>query len=272
MAQLTDTHVFDERDCPARMKLFFDAFRQQAANADLTFHTGDVIMDALVVDRAGTEKQWALWHELAKQLPHPPRYSIGNHDVWGVAPAGDPLEAKKWAVDTLKLEGRSYAFSQGGWRFIVLDSTHRTPEGGWYTGRLDEEQLSWLTAELAGTDTATPIAIVSHIPLLSAAVVRWSKVETGRWSVGAGLMHGDSHNIQALFAKHPNVKVCLSGHLHLNDSVVYDGVNYLGCGAVSGNWWNSDAFHRTRCGFATFDFMSDGTVVRTYHEYEWARS
>jgi 3',5'-cyclic AMP phosphodiesterase CpdA len=270
VAQLSDTHVYRERDCPARMRSFLATFAATIASADLVLHTGDVIMDALDTDRDGVARQWALWRELARDLPSSTMYAIGNHDVWAAPSASDALYGKKWAVDALRLPGRFYAFTKGGWRFIVLDSTHPT-ERGWYTARLDEEQSAWLAGELEKTDPATPIAIVSHIPLLSAAVVQWSASEGERWTVSNGLMHADSHAIQALLRRHANVKVCLSGHLHLLDQVVYDGITYLGCGAVSGDWWKDQTFHQTPCGFATLDLFPDGSFERRYHPYRWPR-
>jgi len=50
-------------------------------------------------------------------------------------------------------------------------------------------------------------------------------------------MHVDAAKIKDLFAKHKNVKLCLSGHLHLVDRVDYNGVTYLCDGAVCGGWW-----------------------------------
>lgn len=268
LAQLSDTHVYHERDCPARMRPFLARFAEAAADADLVVHTGDVIMDGIEADRDAMAKQWALWQELSRELPKRPKYAIGNHDVWGAAPASDPRAGKAWAVDALELPGRYYAFTQNGWRFIVLDSTHATPKG-WYTARLDEEQTAWLQRELASTSASTPVAIVSHIPLLSAAVVQWAASEGELWSVSNGLMHADSHAIQGVLRQHANVKVCLSGHLHLVDQVVYDGITYLGCGAVCGDWWKHHTFHQTHCGFAILDLHPDGRVERTYHAYDW---
>jgi 3',5'-cyclic AMP phosphodiesterase CpdA len=268
VAQLTDTHVFHERSCPARMRAFLARFREATRSPDVVLHTGDIIFDALEADRDAVTKQWALWHELARDLPSAPVYAIGNHDVWGKGPASDPQYGKKWAVDTLKLPERFYSFAKGGWHFIVLDSTHAVPSG-WYTGKLDDEQLAWLEGELKKVAATTPIAVVSHIPILSAAIVQWARTNEDKWTVGTALMHGDSHGIQSMLRQHPNVKVCLSGHLHLSDHVVYDGIAYLGCGAVSANWWKSDTWHQTHAGFAAIDLYADGSFERTYHPYDW---
>src|SRR5262249_48591838 len=154
---------------------------------DLVLHTGDVIFDALDSDRDAVTKQWALWDELARELPVPPVYAIGNHDVWGKGPTSDPFYGKKWAVDKLKLSNRFYAVTKGGWKFIVLDSTQPIPAGS-YTARLDDEQLSWLEGELENTPAAMPVIIVTHIPLLSVAINAWATSEGETWTVANNLM------------------------------------------------------------------------------------
>jgi 3',5'-cyclic-AMP phosphodiesterase len=268
VAQITDTHVFHDLGCPDRMRAFLATFRKVVGTPDLVLHTGDIIYDALKADRDDVTKQWALWAELARELPSPPLYALGNHDVWGKGPASDEKYGKSWASDELKMPGRFYAATRGGWRFIVLDSTHPIPTG-WYTAKIDDPQRDWLERELASTPKTMPIAIVSHIPLISGAVLQWATTEGDTFAFSQSLMHGDSHAIQAILRKHANVKLCLSGHLHLLDQVVYDGITYMGCGAVSGDWWKNHTFHQTRCGFATLNLFPDGRFERTYHAYDW---
>ena len=58
----------------------------------------------------------------------------------------------------LGIPDRYYSFDQGGWRFLVLDSTH-LPEGEVeysYSGKLDEEQYQWLAAQLESDPDTTP--------------------------------------------------------------------------------------------------------------------
>jgi len=104
----------------------------------------------------------------------PVYHAIGNHDVWGwglpQADTTDPLHGKGMALQALGLAQCYYAFNSGGWRFIVLDSTHpqeiesEIP----HTGRLNEEQYAWLETELVATDAATPVCVAWHIPILCA--------------------------------------------------------------------------------------------------------
>jgi 3',5'-cyclic AMP phosphodiesterase CpdA len=278
VAQLADTHVFQGLDCPARMRKFLTRFHAVAGTPDVALHSGDIIYDALDTDRDQVAQYWQLWHEFARELPSPVFYAIGNHDVWGKGPTSDALYGKNWAVQTLKMPNRYYSFAKGPWQFIVLDSVHPIPRGssslpgashGWYTAKLDEEQLSWLEGELSKTQVDTPIAIVSHIPILSASIFEWAKAGDGAWTILNRYMHSDSQAIQAVLRRHANVKLCLSGHLHLLDQVVYDGITYLGCGAVCADGWNHQMKNQTHCGFATLDLFADGSFRRTYHPYDW---
>ena len=81
-------------------------------------------------------------------------------------------------------------------------------------------------------------------------------------------MHTDCMKLKDLFAKHPNVKLCLSGHLHLLDRVDYNGVTYLCNGAVSGSWWNG---RHKDCdeGYAVVDLYDDGSFEQEYVKYGW---
>ena len=84
--------------------------------------------------------------------------------------SGDPLYGKGMALAHLGIPDRYYSFDQGGWRFLVLDSTH-VPEGDVeypYTGKLDEEQYQWLVAQLESTPDTMPVCVASHIPVLAA--------------------------------------------------------------------------------------------------------
>ncbi len=79
-------------------------------------------------------------------------------------------------------------------------------------------------------------------------------------------MHLDAAAITDLFADNPNVKLCLSGHIHLRDVVQYNGVTYICNGAVSGNWWKG-SYKQTQPGFGVIDLFEDGTFSHQYLPY-----
>jgi len=88
----------------------------------------------------------------------------------------------------------------------------------------------------------------------------------GDWKLSRALLHTDARMIKDLFRKYPNIRCCLSGHIHLQDEVTYLGIQYFCNGAVSGNWWKG-AFQDFAPAYALFDFHQDGTVERTMVEY-----
>ena len=69
-----------------------------------------------------------------------------------------------------------------------------------------------------------------------------------------------------LFYQYKNVKLCLSGHIHLQDEVEYLGVKYLCNGAVSGNWWEGN-YQEFPPAYAVVDLYEDGSVQSEYKPY-----
>ena len=111
--------------------------------------------------------------------------------------------------------------------------------------------------------------IVSHIPIFSVAVLDFGKVDEKKpTQVDPSLMHSDASRLHGLFLKHPILKVCISGHLHLLDRVDFDRVTYLCDGAVCGNWWKG---RHKQCdeGYALINLYDDGTFEREYVTYGW---
>ena len=86
------------------------------------------------------------------------------------------------------------------------------------------------------------------------------------WVVPRAWMHIDSNRLNTLFNQHQNIKICLSGHIHLYDRVLYNGVTYICDGAVCGNWWDGD-YHQTPPGYGIIDLYEDGSFGDQYVEY-----
>jgi hypothetical protein len=73
-----------------------------------------------------------------------------------------------------------------------------------------------------------------------------------------GLLHTDVIKIKNLFYQYPNVKLCLAGHLHMQEIIEYLGVKYVCGGAVSGNWWKGNRFEFAPA-FSVVELFADGS-------------
>jgi len=276
VTHLTDVHVEPELRAGEGMAACLRHVQQLADKPELILTGGDHVMDSFDADDARTTLQWNLWNKVLKQECSTPVHScIGNHDVWGWSKSKskttgqEPNWGKRRATEMLHLGERYYTFSQAGWQFVVLDSIHDLPAGeDGYLGQLDEPQFAWLMQTLRDVPSTTPVVILSHIPILSASAVLWAERPNNDFQISRALMHADCLQLKELFAKHPNVKLCLSGHLHLCDRVDYNGVTYLCNGAVSGNWWKG---RHKDCdeGYAIVDLYNDGSFEHEYVKYGW---
>ncbi len=270
-AHLTDIHVTSEtanlQDPPGGMAAAIRHAQGQADKPDLLLFGGDMIMDSLGTEKSKVLAQWETWDRIfAAEVKTPYRICLGNHDVYGWAlrdPAveADPQFGKALVLERLKMKSSYYSFDLAGWHFVVLDSLEidRGRKGG-YRARLDDAQFAWLGHDLDATPAATPVCVLSHVPVLCTCVFFGGEIEaTGNWIVPGAGMHIDARRIKNLFYRHSQVKVCLSGHIHLIDDVTYLGVRHLCNGAVSGAWWKgrNQEFDPA---YALVDFYDDGTV------------
>jgi Icc protein len=272
-AHLSDIHVKPGAIPEAGMAKALQHVQSLDKKVDFIINGGDAIMDALNADKQKTQIQWDLFRSILKKENNLPVYhTIGNHDVWGWflkedKPTDDRLYGKIWAVEMLELKERYYSFTKGKWHFIVLDSTQLNPAGG-YIGKLDDLQLEWLKQELANVPPSQFICVVSHIPILSiCSGLFFDKTEAnGDLLIKRNLMHTDFLLLKKLFAQYANLKVCISGHIHLQDEVNYLGVNYYCNGAVSGNWWKG-SYQEFAPAYAVMELYDDGTAKRTMITY-----
>lgn len=267
IAHLTDVHLKDELGAPAKFAKCLHHLQEQNPKVDLVLNGGDVVFDMNKENISTIDKQWQLLNNTMKnECSLPVRYCLGNHDIWWDENSkADTFYGKKYSMDKLNLAKAYYSFVQNGWKFIVLDSVHLDIDHTWYIGKLGDEQFNWLESELKTTNPEMPVLVMSHIPILTALLMIEDDI-VNKWTMLGGDMHTDTSKIISLFYKHPNVKLCLSGHLHMKDKVVYNGVTYLCNGAVSGAWWNGNR-RETAPGYGLIDLFADGSFEEKYVNY-----
>jgi 3',5'-cyclic-AMP phosphodiesterase len=278
VAHLTDLHIQPERAAVDGVTAALHHVQSLDRMPDLILTGGDHIMDCFAHDEARTKLQYELLRKTFKsENSIPVQYCIGNHDVWGwnksksKTSGNETMWGKKFSMDQFGMARTYHSFDKNGWHFICLDSIDHNPaDPDGYLGNLGEEQLDWLARDLAAVNPETPVLVVSHIPILSVtALLGTPEKDTTDYKVAGAVLHVDSNKIRALFAKHPNVKLCISGHMHRIDRADYLGVTYLCNGAVSGNWWKG-AHYECNEGYAVLDLHTDGAFDHQYVKFGWA--
>lgn len=267
IAHITDVHLKNELGAPAKFARCLHHIQQQRPAVDFMLNGGDVVFDMNKENIDSINGQWKLMNDMMKaECSLSVHYCLGNHDVWWFENDKEQaLYGKKFAMEQLKLVKPYYSMVKNGWKFIILDSVHLDIDNTWYIGKLGEEQFSWLQNELKETSPAMPVMVMSHIPILTALLMIEDDI-VNKWVMLGGDMHTDTAKIINLFYQHPNVKLCVSGHLHMRDKVIYNNVTYLCNGAVSGAWWKGNR-RETFPGYGLIDLYEDGSFEEQYVNY-----
>lgn len=276
LAQITDVHVQPELMARDGFVRCLHHLQAQKDAPQLILNTGDCIMDSMHATSPRTELQWDLWKQVWRnECSLPVEHAIGNHDCWGLdklksgTNGAEGLWGKNWAMDALGLARPYYSFDRHGWHFIALDSVE--PFENAYKGRLGAEQLAWLKSDLAAVGKGVPILVMSHIPIVSVGGLLNSAKETEEHDlqIGGGSTLLDGRQVHTLLRQQGNVKLCLSGHLHINDRATFDGVTYITTGAVSSGWWRRVHLDRFDYGYALVDLFADGSFDYDYVPFGW---
>ncbi len=276
VAHLTDTHIQPERAADQGVSTCFKHVQGQKDLPELILTGGDTIMDGFEADESRTKLQWELWNKAVKgDCSIPMLSALGNHDIWGWNKSKSNCSGKEkawgkvWACEQFGRDKPYTSITKSGWHFIILDSVRQDkddPNG--YEAFLDDAQFAWLESDLKAA-AGIPTLIVSHVPIVSATIFDGVKPDAkGDTTISGGMLHNDCGKLINLFKQHPQVKACLSGHVHLVDRVEFNGVQYFCNGAVCGGWWKGD--HKTcKPGYAVLDLFDDGTLTNEYVQYGW---
>jgi Icc protein len=231
----TDTHLEPEMDGLKGCEMAFKKMR--GAGAAFAIQGGDHVYDMLEVPKARSLSLFDMYDKAQQDTGLKVYHTIGNHDVLGVYKGSgvsptDPLYGKKFYRDHI---GKTfYSFDAKGVHFIVLDSIFITSDRH-YEGRIEDDQMAWLKADLAAQSATTPIIVVSHIPLVT-AYENYNDIVVTVNPRAHSLSVANTNQIFPLFHGH-NVLAVFQGHTHVNERVEWQGVPYITSGAVCGNWW-----------------------------------
>jgi Icc protein len=271
----TDTHTQPELSAAEGTALALKMI--QGLRPELCIQGGDHCFDIAAVPRDRSLMLLNLYQTTERALDGIPiHHVIGNHDVFGRAPdsgvqTSDPLYGKK--AFEQRFNTKTYrSFDHKGYHFILLDSIQITPERE-FDAMIDPAQLTWLAADLAATPAGTPIIVVSHVPLVSAAPQYSAPDDKAAKAVAAearshlhGLLLGNAYAVTQLFEGH-NVIAVLQGHTHINETVYWRNIPYITSGAISGNWWQGTRWG-TPEGFTVVE-LYQGAARWRYETYGW---
>jgi 3',5'-cyclic AMP phosphodiesterase CpdA len=268
IAHITDVHIRPEYNAVARFKKCLEMVKKD--KPDMILNGGDSIYAADYDDikKERVVELWNCWKNSLAVVKGIPMYSVlGNHDMWWQG-KGDELYGKPGVLKMLGLQNSYYSFDKNGWHFIMLDSNHpKNP------GMLDEDQWNWFVQDVQNSQ-GKPILIMSHYPLLSCTGIVDNKPDfIGPFKVSGSYNHLDIMKFIGVFNNNKNIKVCLSGHIHLLDKVWYNDVSYLCNGAASGFWWEpgddgKSAYKQTVPGYSIINLYEDGSFDDQYIKYE----
>lgn len=263
-AFLTDIHLQPEKNAIKGFKLAIDTINKLQPNFVVT--GGDLIMDALEQTYNRSDSLYDIYLEASELFEMPVYNTMGNHEVfgWFNGNAADTVhnEYGKAMFENRLDRKRYYSFSEGGWRFYVFDSTHKKDEHSYY-GYIDSTQISWLKEDLSHIGKNIPIAIITHIPLVTV----WTQLNYGAEQGNQpGVVVTNAKDILELFKNH-NLKLVLQGHLHFYEDITVNGTRFVTGGAVSAKWWDgpNDGLEE---GFVMV-YVKDGNTRLEYIDYGW---
>lgn len=242
---LTDVHFNLAGNVPERFRHVLRHIRKEHPSVQLVLNTGDIVDGKPSPDAMGQTHQ--LWKKILREELEGVTIlsALGNHDFDHVPAADDAPWGRNEIMKSLDLPSRYYDAASGGWHFIALDSTR-------YGG--DADQQEWLHERLNGIPAETPVAILSHHPVFSGTGLLYPKDMIGKWK-----------DLTFAFARHSNVRLVLSGHMHLYEQCLYNGVSHVCGGALSGHWWDhTKPYHQTWAGYGLLQLHADGTSNYQY--------
>jgi predicted phosphodiesterase len=152
--QISDSHIgFNKpanQDVTGTLKLALDKINALPSEPDLLLHTGDIT-------HSSKEAEFDTAQQLIKGVRAAATFYVpGEHDI---ATDDGQMYLERFGKGT---SGRGwYSFTHNGVHFVGLNNCQQVDA----MGKLGDDQLNWLKADLAAHSASTPIVIFAHIPL-----------------------------------------------------------------------------------------------------------
>jgi 3',5'-cyclic-AMP phosphodiesterase len=153
-AQISDSHIgFNKaanQDVTATLKLALDKINGLQTPPDLLLHTGDIT-------HSSKPAEFDTAQQLIKGVKAGETFYVpGEHDI---ATDDGAMYHERFGKNS---QGRGwYSFAHKGVHFVGLNNCQQVDA----MGKMGDDQLAWLKADLASLSASTPIVIFAHIPL-----------------------------------------------------------------------------------------------------------
>ncbi|MBI4585663.1 MAG: metallophosphoesterase [Planctomycetes bacterium] len=170
------------------------------------------------------------FRRMVEELNLPVRTCIGGDDFFAHRP--DPREEYHFFY------GPSYySFDWGRLHFVALDGCKAAAGSqGEKTvhAELSKRELFWLEEDLRSVPEGTLTIVAVHIPVLSTYPLRRGTIAESSpfW------MFQNSGEILQILHRY-NVPLVLQGHLHENERIVRDKIEFAETVSLCGRWWQS---------------------------------
>jgi len=260
----TDVHARTEWSTPKAMTQATEAINRR--HVDIVLAGGDLITDGFQSSAQSVEPRWDAYMKMHQAINAELYPAIGNHDLVaaipedGSRPAGDPRSV---FLSKMGLDRTYYSFDALGYHFIILDSILVTGDADKYQGMIWPEELDWLERDLAMVSRATPVVIVTHIPLLTSF---FGATRGAAFPAEKNRVVVNNHDVLKMLQKY-HLLLVLQGHMHVKEMLMWRETTFITGGAVCGKWWRGP-WLGTEEGFNILTLTKD-RVYWEYIDYGW---
>jgi 3',5'-cyclic AMP phosphodiesterase CpdA len=189
--QISDTHIGFNKDANpdvnGTLTKTIDLVNAMPEQPALILHTGDIT-------HLSKPAEFDLAQQMLSRLKTTEMHTTpGEHDT------ADPTVTEYFNRFGKASNNKGYySFDHAGVHFISLINVLQFKAGG--LGTLGAEQLAWVTADLKGRSSSTPIVVFAHMPL-------WTVYEPWGWGTA------DADQLMGQLRRFGSVTV-LNGHIH----------------------------------------------------------
>ncbi|MCB2221923.1 MAG: metallophosphoesterase [Bacteroidetes bacterium] len=262
-AFMTDIHLQPEAKAVEGFLKAIDTVNK--LNPDFVITGGDLIMDALGQNWDRANLLYGIYNKASAEFHMPVYNTMGNHEIFGIyEKSGVEKDNPEYGEQMFenRIGKRYYSFDHKGWHFMILDGIEDTGENS-YIGYIDQLQMNWIQNDLKAVPDSIPIAISTHIPLITSATqLEYGSLEPN----GKATVVNNTTEVLELFENH-NLKLVLQGHLHLIEDIYAQGIHFITGGAVCARWW-SGPYNGMEEGFMLFHVKGDNFSWE-YIDFGW---